>query len=181
LIAPSAPGVLDPRWGGGGVYRIHQAKKMANAAATATICTKTDATDQIGCLVGADPCSVGYAGQEALAQPATKGLKLRSPASSPSSEVGTSLGDTADIVKLLNTCPTLGTRYALSRKLYINSSKGLANVDDTTTAGGVKDEKKFLSCLSNRSNGIIDAAMTASKFIPIPASFTAYPSRTCPP
>ena len=44
-------GVGDPRWAGGGVYRIHQTHKMGNASASATTCTKSDATDQIGCSI----------------------------------------------------------------------------------------------------------------------------------
>lgn len=172
----------DPRWAGGGVYRIHQIHKMANAAVTATTCTKNNAADQIGCLIGADPCSIGFSGQELLAQPTVKGLKLRTPAfTAPQQEVGASIGDTAALVKLLDTCPSVGTRYALARRLYINSSKGLGNVDngDPSRGTGLLDELKFLQCVSNRSNGILDNAIMANRFITMPVSFAQYPTQTC--
>jgi hypothetical protein len=60
LIPPT--GVTDPRWGGGGAYKIHQTTVMGNAGTGAVTCRQDDATRQIGCLVQADPCTLGYAG-----------------------------------------------------------------------------------------------------------------------
>lgn len=180
IITPSAPGIADPRWGGGGVYRIHQAKAMANSPIATGFagCKKTDATQQIGCLTAADPCTIGYAGLEALEQPSTKSLVLRSPNSAAPVEVAAT---EPNVLKLLDACPSVGTRYPLSRRLWINSSKGLANVVNAPTPGlNEKNELDFLSCVSDRGNGIIDNAITANKFIKVPASFTTYPTRTCP-
>ena len=108
-------------------------------------------------------------------------MKLRTPAvTSPQGEVGTAVGDNTDILKLLDACPSVGNRYALTRKLYINASKGLANVNNGPTAGGVVDELKYLQCVEDRTNGIMDAAIGANHFVQIPASFTSYPTRSCP-
>ena len=54
----------------GSFDRIHMRKPAPNAAPNASlgqtgICQQPDATQQIGCLVDADRCSVGFAGREA--------------------------------------------------------------------------------------------------------------------
>jgi hypothetical protein len=51
----------------GGVYRLHSMNTIFDPALnggnpTNTGCQMTDATDEIACLLQADPCSVGYAG-----------------------------------------------------------------------------------------------------------------------
>jgi hypothetical protein len=53
----------------GAFYRIHSIAALgavpADQNGNAQFCTQHDATDQIGCLVTASPCSVGYAGRTA--------------------------------------------------------------------------------------------------------------------
>jgi ABC-type phosphate transport system substrate-binding protein len=182
-----ATGIQDPRWGGGGWYKIHQTAAMANGSGT---CTQTDATRQIGCLVNADPCSIGYAGRESAewmggATP-VKALNVRTPQTP-----GTGVAPTdANVLLLLdpsgsaggacNVGPgdNFGNRYPLARKLWINASKGLANVTDATTSGGLKNERQLLDCIQNRAGGAMDNAIDQFNFIKLPAG--AYPVRTCP-
>jgi hypothetical protein len=68
ILQPNHASITDPRWGGGGHYRIHQAFSKPTTpalAGTHPTCTFPDATRQIGCLVEADHCSIGFAGLEA--------------------------------------------------------------------------------------------------------------------
>src|SRR5262249_9461407 len=56
----------------GAYYRIHTTTAFPSTAPSFTtpgvICQFPDMIDQIGCLVQASPCSIGYAGLGALAQ-----------------------------------------------------------------------------------------------------------------
>jgi hypothetical protein len=68
ILQPNHAGISDPRWAGAGHYRIHQAFAAPTTPALAGVhptCTFPDATRQIGCLVEADHCSIGFAGLEA--------------------------------------------------------------------------------------------------------------------
>jgi hypothetical protein len=58
-------------------YRIHTTKNMPNGSGTG--CQLPDATEQIGCLAHASPCSLGYAGLTGDQQDPNKALALRSP------------------------------------------------------------------------------------------------------
>jgi ABC-type phosphate transport system substrate-binding protein len=194
VILLASTGITDPRWGGGGSYRLHQTAAMANGSGT---CIQTDATRQIGCLVNSDPCSIGYAGREAItwngAATPVKGLRIRSPLT-PGVAVGPTEADT--LLLLDPSGPTEGTcgngagdnfgfRYSLSRKLWINASKGFGNfttfpsISNTTANGVVANENQFMQCVANRGNGITDTAISTFGFIRIPAS-AAFPNKTCP-
>ncbi len=59
------------------VYRIHETAVMPGG--TGTGCRFVDATDQIGCLVHASPCSIGYAGMGAAQRGPNKALALHTP------------------------------------------------------------------------------------------------------
>jgi ABC-type phosphate transport system substrate-binding protein len=59
----------------GSFFRIHQTHGSTYGTA-ATTCGFSDDTQQIGCLVNADPCSIGYAGREADAQAGNQALSL---------------------------------------------------------------------------------------------------------
>jgi hypothetical protein len=64
ILQANSNSITDPRWGGGGHYRIHQTFPKVGTG-TRPVCNYPDATRQIGCLVEADPCSIGFAGLEA--------------------------------------------------------------------------------------------------------------------
>jgi hypothetical protein len=148
ILQPNSNAILDPRWSTAGVYRIHQ-KRPAIANADRKACLQTSATEQLGCLVKADPCSIGYAGLEARDAVATDlngtndALLLRAPYDPDTSE--TAAGDievypepTKVRYLLEPSSPVSGTcaaatvpanrlfaeRYPLSRVLWLNASKG---------------------------------------------------------
>jgi hypothetical protein len=150
---------------------------MSNADAAATTCRLPGDSEQIGCLVSADPCSIGYAGLSAVTAPLNKALSLRTPSTSPLAEVGPTQ---ASILERLGTCPGVGMRYPLARALYINAAKGLANLTNGPTAGNVTGEKDLYQCLVDRTNHITDSAILASELIAIPGT-DPYPIRTCQP
>lgn len=89
----------------GAFSRLHATRNM-NLPNTSVgdVCTSLDATDQIGCLVAADHCSIGYAGRGAASATAN-------------------LGTAAMPIKGL--LPTdsnlLSFSYPMVRKLYLNS------------------------------------------------------------
>ncbi len=95
-------------------YRIHTSRTLTGTGTGG--CQESTATKQIGCLVQASPCSIGYAGGEAkdtLPIGTAVGFKIN--ALDPSK---------SGIRKLINT----GTPYPLSRQLWINSMAGFENV-----------------------------------------------------
>jgi hypothetical protein len=174
LIPPT--GVTDPRWGGGGAYKIHQTTVMGNAGTGAVTCRQDDATRQIGCLVQADPCTLGYAGLGAAkwtgneATSNNQPLNLQVPVGG---DVTANALDDAAIKKLLSaaggTAPSctsdIGQRYPLSRSLYISASKSLAHVNDGPTPGNVKDEAKFIAWIKD-NKAQIDTFLDKYDFVP---------------
>lgn len=128
-------GINDPRWGGGAVYRLHQTTPLSGGA---TSCQEPDATQQIGCLVQASPCSLGFAGAEAEFAGnfnGTHSLLLGSPItpSQPIALLGPNVRRLLDASGPSNgTCgngdgDNFGLRYPLSRRLWINASRGFGN------------------------------------------------------
>lgn len=100
----------------GAFHRIHTTTTLASSGSS---CQLPDMTDQIGCLVQASPCSVGYASRSTFVDnPTTAAVKvnLQSPT------VLCIQGDPAA------SPPIAGFTYPLSRKLYLNSLPGFANV-----------------------------------------------------
>ncbi len=98
--------------------RIHTSRSMNSVNAALATCTNLNATDQIGCLVQADECSLGFAGNSAENIVAT---------GYPSN------CKTADALLVNGVAPTdtniqNNFFYPLSRKLYLNSMIGFNNV-----------------------------------------------------
>ncbi len=127
-------GALIPAQMVGSFYRIHSSKTLLPPpTATSFNCQKTDATRQIGCLVQANPCSIGYAGGEATDD---------NPDATPSNGVA----DSTVGICVNGVCPATSTIrhlvdggtpvYPFARKLYVNTLKGFhAPVDE----GGAPD------------------------------------------
>lgn len=145
-------GIKDPRFTGGGDARIHMSfPKTALLDGSGNLahpaCRQPDATTQIGCLVQADICSVGFAGLEAedgdvdAAELAIRGVNLpfnlRVPLDLNTDEVMS--GDDAELDPRVTTIQRLtqpsddacalgvsdfDVRYPLARLLWLNSSKG---------------------------------------------------------
>jgi len=126
----------------GSFYRIHTTKTVSTPADT---CTKQSATLQIGCLVQADACTIGFAGREA-ADLIPDATSLR---------VNGILPTNAN-VRLLLTDPTNPGVYPLARLLYLNTMKGFASLTDPAQAA-------LAACFQNRT--VVDAAAQAAGFI----------------
>jgi cysteine-rich repeat protein len=120
----------------GGYSRIHEAETIVGSSVVA--CQMEDMTDQIGCLMQADPCSIGYAGNEGLTFASrTNGAKgLGGTAGGVASErVDQIQATTASVQKL-------GTKgeYELSRKVYFASLPGFNHVAASTGDPQAADE-----------------------------------------
>jgi hypothetical protein len=129
----------------GAFYRVQTSKVMAGGG---TPCTKVSSTEQIGCLVQAQPCSFGYAGREADQQPGAIALNVNG------------IADTQANIEKIVTAPADPTFYPLSRKLYFNTVVGFSNP-------AVKDgELELAKCFSNGS--IVNTIISSRGFIPVP-------------
>jgi hypothetical protein len=120
----------------GAFYRIHAVHSLSTIPNPITganrTCQLRDMDDQIGCLVEASPCSLGYAGRRSTANVANNNL-----ASQP-----INLNNQSPDVLCIQGDPTqnppiAGFTYPLSRKLYLNTIQGFANVtgDELQLAG----------------------------------------------
>jgi cysteine-rich repeat protein len=122
----------------GAFYRIHTTTSLASPAVT---CQNRDATSQIGCLVSASPCSIGFAGRGATDDnPGTAALKVN---------------------KLHPSVDCVGTvAYPLSRKLYINSFTGF---EDAAVVG---QELELVKCAA--IGATINPILNNRGFVPLP-------------
>jgi ABC-type phosphate transport system substrate-binding protein len=122
----------------GAFYRIHETRTAVTGSADCagdTCCALDDSTDQIGCLVAASPCSLGFAGENSLNQTV---------ATTPVQSV---YGSSLNGVEKAQAC-VLSNAYPLSRFLYLSTLAGF-----TTAPGGVSgDELELAKCYSG--NGL---------------------------
>jgi hypothetical protein len=137
----------------GAYYRIHTNHTLAppagDAGAPPPTCQLPDMTDQIGCLVSASPCSLGYAGRQALTTNANAaGIKIKG--QSP-----------------VTLCVQGHFLYPLSRKLYLNSIVGLANVTGQELAlVGCETDLAQPTTLGTPA-GVVTSAVAGAGFIQI--------------
>ncbi|HEY6561794.1 MAG TPA: hypothetical protein VI072_31205 [Polyangiaceae bacterium] len=142
--------------------RIH-ATQPAVAGADATFCRRVSATEQIGCLVAASPCSLGFAGREGaygefelprtgLVNPNTIALKVDQ------------IDPELTCVQNLVTTPADATDdYPLSRKLYLTSMVGF----ESATAA----EQQLARCFSGTVAGAnLNDIVEESGFIRLPGT-----------
>lgn len=151
-------------------YRIHQTRALASAT-PGTFCREPDASDQIGCLVNASPCSIGYAGVGAVGDGATpdaypdrKGLGLRNDNGSANA-FPTQAGIQA----------ACAIRYPLTRNLYI------CTLDEFADTGGqaasfVTAQQEILELVTteqaNRDRAVVSAGFIQA---PFPSQFIECP------
>jgi hypothetical protein len=125
-------------------YRIHQNRALTGSTAPAG-CARTDAKEQIGCLIEASPCSVGLSVLTAVNDPATglaspnrKGLGLRSLVNTGA---GVAIFPTEADVRISTADSCFGTeafdggfedRYPLSRRLWLCTVDGIGPPWETT-------------------------------------------------
>src|SRR5262249_13284259 len=144
ITAQYPPTVQTPMIGA--IYRLHQSHTLNLPATTpVTTCRQDSATDAIGCLVQASPCSLGYAGKGpsgVIAPGATGNVAFKLNGIDPQSQC---------IQNFISDTPVGGT-YPASRKLYINSTKGFENVATADATNG-PDEAKLAKCYANASPG----------------------------
>jgi len=137
----------------GAFYRIHTSHSMNPASTTAAPITCgnpagpssfPDMTDQIGCLVNASPCSIGYAGRGAADHNPTTTDAIKIHGQNPLGICIT--GDGANIA---------GFTYPLSRKLYLDTVPGFAAV--------TANEQALVGCETNlaQANPPLPAASNA--------------------
>jgi hypothetical protein len=170
-------------------------------ATIATGCTQETDTNQIGCLVKANPCSLGFAGREAADSVATfANVALRVNSIQPTNP------------NVENIATGGAPVYPLSRKLWFNSFvaspaigfdtppltadelllsqcmglPGACTTDADCTGvlppagpGGPPCNVSTGRCTSGRNN-VIDAAITANNFIPVPAGVARMAGPGCP-
>jgi hypothetical protein len=121
----------------GAFNRIHQVQTMVPHAG-AVGCQFIDMTDQIGCLVSADPCSIGFAANEAAHwQAQTNGYTTA--AADGAGFWLTNALTVAGVAPSAQSVQALGTpgEYPLARKLYFNTLFGFGNIaaEDGGTSG----------------------------------------------
>lgn len=181
---PNFPGVNQIRRFARRYYGVHMVRPdSSQAPATiATSCTSETDTGQIGCLVKASPCSIGFAGREAADEgPTFANVALR---------LNNIISNTTNIENLA----TGGTPvYPLARKLWFNSFQdpivgflspnlsaaesalsscmglpGLCATDADCTGGtGPCNTATGRCTLGN--NAIVNTATTNANFVPVPA------------
>ena len=140
----------------GAYYRIHTTQSL-NPTTNRT-CQFDDMTNQIGCLVEASPCSIGYAGRSsflASTNPNTDAIKLNK--QNPNAE-----------------CIQAHFLYPFARKLYLNSIRGFGLTDG--------EELQLLGCETDRAQpslvpptpaGLMTTNIVAVGFLAIPSFVNA--------
>ena len=126
----------------GAYYRLHQTLTMNNPDNT-NLCAFPDMTQQIGCLVQASPCSIGYAGRVADNVTGTTALLV------------SAIPDSQTCVQQFS--------YPLSRKLYLDSLIGFG-------ASGVNGQELALAKCEGISSAAINQAVTDNNFVPLPST-----------
>jgi hypothetical protein len=182
---PNFPGVNQLRRFARRYFGVHMVRPdSSQAPATiATGCTSETDTGQIGCLVKASPCSLGFAGREAADAAAPfANLALR---------INNIIPNTANIENLATAA---GPVYPLARKLWFNSFQdpivgfltpnlsaaeqalsscmGLPAVcasDADCTGGTGPCNLQTLRCTGG-NNAIINTAISHANFVQVPTS-----------
>jgi hypothetical protein len=136
----------------GAYFRIHTNHSLAphGDASPPPLCQLPDMTDQIGCLVNASPCSLGYAGRQALTtNPNTAAVKLNK--QSP-----------------VLLCIQAHFLYPMSRKLYLNTLVGFQSVTgQELNLSGCETDLPQPSLVPPTPGGVVTSAVAAAGFIPI--------------
>jgi ABC-type phosphate transport system substrate-binding protein len=124
-----------------------------------SVCKALTSTDQIGCLVKANPCSIGFSGREAVD-------KLPSTLNSMAYRLGTTTADSraptdTTIVALLNPSPTAAF-YPMARKLFVNHWLDPAL---PVTASAPKEETLY-GCFKDAT--VTSPRISQFHFLPVP-------------
>lgn len=141
-------------------YRLHTTRNtnVNGSVPKVANCRTFTSTDQIGCLVKANTCTIGYAGREA----ADKVL----PGANFALRMEGIVPSTQNIQNLVIAGAT--PVYPISRKLWLNSLTGFST--------GTADETSLFNFESNAAS--IDPIVLNRNFVQVPASVTRL--RACP-
>jgi hypothetical protein len=119
----------------GAYYRLHSTRTLNLPDTSAGACQQLTADRQIGCLVQASPCSIGFGGRDASNQPGAVALKVNQ------------LDPTNDCVQAF--------RYPLARKVSLNTLTGFENVTG--------QELSLSQCFAD--NTLVNASLAARGFV----------------
>ena len=142
-------------------YRLHETQVTQLGAPVFGInCKKFSSTEQIGCLVVANPCSIGFAGREAVDNLLNMAVQIN--------------GIKPTVQNIANLA-TLGTPvYPLARRLWLNALNGFGTVTG--------DQLSLLRCFQGQVPGVqlsdIDNIMVHRNFVAVPAGVTR--TKSCP-
>jgi hypothetical protein len=138
----------------GAFYRIHATRSLLLPPAhTANTCTRMETDDQLGCLVTASPCSIGYGSRKAVVNnPGTETALVNGVAPNKTTIQALYLG---------------GVRYPFAHKVYLNATYGFESLlnSDPTVPGDA--ELELAKCFATLPfNGSID--VTTLGFVKLP-------------
>ncbi len=147
-------------------YRIHATRTTDKHGSTATIatgCQTFSATDQIGCLVKANTCSIGFAGREAVDLGAT-----------PNNFAAQIEGIKPITINIQNlVTPPASPVYPIARTLWVNSIVGRPNI----TAAADLPQAALYDWMAVPSH--IDSIVTTHNFTVVPGAVTNR-NKSCP-
>jgi ABC-type phosphate transport system substrate-binding protein len=150
----------------GTFYRLHSSRSGRPSPNHTAVCaSQDDATDQIGCLVQANPCSMGFAGGGAITNnPGTVAALVNGVAPTATNVQALVVG---------------GTTYPIARKLYLNTIRGfdsLLTSSDPAAPTGKDAELDLAKCFANLPfsatptlGTFVDVASSAFGFVALPA------------
>ena len=163
-VNPSLPGLSVVRQNRvvNALFRLHISQVTnLGAPAPGINCKKFNSTDQIGCLVAANPCSIGFAGRESV----DNALNI-------AMQVAGIKGTSPNIENLVNASG--GPIYPLSRRLWFNALNGF----DTVTG----DQLSLLKCFQGLTPGVpltdIDLVVQHHHFVAVPGGVSR--TKSCP-
>ncbi len=139
-------------------YRIHTTRSLLQPPfhTTATCGSADNATDQIGCLTRASPCSIGFAG---------KGSVTNNPGTVAALVNGIP-NTTATVRALLSG----GVTYPLAYRLYLNTVQGFDVLHNSSSlVAGTDAEEEMAKCFATLLfNGAINVESPSFGFVKLP-------------
>jgi hypothetical protein len=180
-------------------YRLHGTAVMPGGSADpgSEGCRRADVTEQIGCLVRASPCSLGFERFAGDRLAPSKLLALRAPNADGGAVAATEANVRRRNDPMGTDCATAGDydiRYPMSRNEWFNAVKGFETAGDPDydfdNISNVRRERDLIRCACDRFYA--DQAATATGFItvselgpggceaPGEGGVCAMTARTCP-
>jgi ABC-type phosphate transport system substrate-binding protein len=142
-------------------FRLH-ISQVTNLGSTAPgiNCKKFTATDQIGCLVAANPCSIGFAGREAVDNALNIAAQIN--------------GIQVTATNIQNLVTAGAPVYPLARRLWVNSLAGFSTVTG--------DQLSLLNCFRGMLPGVLlsdmDGIIQRRNFVAVPPGVSR--TKSCP-